>query len=192
MRALSVLLSTTAVAFVIGCGDDSSRPVSATAPLNPPPAQPAEEAAQVTTGSAETEEAGTGQLGFPRPEQFRPNGAERALAEFMAAWRDRAWGRMATWTAEGFQLRHPRPARELRRLYRTRWLRGYDVRRMSLHPARAVAQVLIEFRNVRPQLRRQLLRLRLWREKPDGQLSADRGTWGVDPLFTRYPLRDGS
>lgn len=166
-----------------GCGSEE-RPASAAATthLNSPPAQPAE-APPEKDEDAELEEREPAQLDLVPPGDLRAGSAERALAEFMDAWHDRAWDRMVEWTAFGYQLRNDDPAAELRERYRTRWLRGYFVQRMRLQPTMARARVLIEYRNVDPQLRREVLEMRLWREERDGDLSAE-GAWGVDPLFT--------
>lgn len=174
-----------ALVAVAGCGDGGTGRVSSTLPLGPRPASPAVR----VHGSSErphAAEARAVQLGLPDPSHFRPGGAERAAAEFMQAWHDRAWSRMASWTAAAWVEQHASAASDLRKRFRGRRLLGWELVRSRLHPRRALATVTVAFRDLRPRVRRQRLRLRLWRETRDGRLAvpASSGHWGVDPLFS--------
>lgn len=167
---------------IASCGDDDR--TAAEPPLNPPPAKPTVQPEREPGAGTELEEAEPSQLGFPDPDDLRPNSAPRALAEFMTAWRDRAWDRMATWTTQGFLARSENAAAALRDRFGERRLRGYVVRRSRLQPTRARMRVLLEFRGLRPRLRREVLVVPLRRQDPNG-LPTRSGRWGVDPEGVR-------
>lgn len=56
-------------------------------------------------------EARPTQLERPDPNDYRPGTARRAAAEFLDAWHDRAWDRMAVWTAPLWRENLPDPRR---------------------------------------------------------------------------------
>ena len=142
------------------------------------PAQPSPERDAAT----EAEENRPAQLGFPAPSESRVGSAGRALAEFMAAWRDRRVSIMETWTAvdAGVDTR-----RWLVRRYGPWRLRGWAIRdrRRLARPDALRYEVTIAVRTLPdPALRRRDLSLRVVRRAGDGSPAGATGRWGVDPL----------
>jgi hypothetical protein len=133
---LAAVVGTTAAAAAPAAPIAPDRIVSAAPPVTDSPAEP-----------PEAEEARTVQLGLPAPERLPPATPERALAELLQAWHDRAWDRMAVWAAV--------PAAELRRRYGADRLRGWAIvsRRVSHGAARF--DVVTSVRGMRPLLTRE-------------------------------------
>ena len=73
-------------------------------------------------------------LGFDSPQLAQPGTPRRALAEFLAAWRDGDFERMTLWTADSWQLDTPRPAAALRRQFARSSCAGRSSRRASAAP----------------------------------------------------------
>lgn len=187
--ALAIFVVLTAAALLIALGfavtDEREDEVVASAARTstvlgaPPPAPPVP--ARVSDppgGGFVAEEARTVELGLPAPARFRPNGAERALAEFMDAWHDRAWDRMALWTTPPFRERFDDPGAELRRRYGAFRLLGWTIDSERLQPLLARFTVLTAYRDVRPQVEREELRLFALRFG---------GRWGMSLELTPRP-----
>lgn len=128
----------------------------------------------------EAEEAREVQLPLPPPERFRRGTPERALAEFMDAWHDRAWDRMALWAAPSW--RELTPGDEgavLRDRYGAFRLRGWTASREEQDPSVARFRVLTAYRDVRPVIERERLLFVLNREDAAGEPVETGGRWGV-------------
>ncbi len=141
--------------------DDGARPARSSTVLGAPPPVPLEAAAvsDAPGTGARASEARTVELALPAPARFRPGSAERALAEFMDAWYDRAYDRMAGWTTPAFRERYEDPGAELRRRYGTFRLLGWSIQRERLQPVLARFTVSTAYRDLRPQVEREELRL---------------------------------
>jgi hypothetical protein len=135
-------------------------------PLAPPRitvAVPPVVADPATGGAPEAEEARIAQLGLPRPTAFAPTSALRAAAEYLDAWHDRAWDRMALWAGAG--------AGRLERTRAADRLRGWALTGADVTGDFAVVEVLTARRGMRPVLRRVPTMLSLAR--------APQGRWRV-------------
>jgi hypothetical protein len=134
---LAAAVATTAAAAAPAAPLAPDRIVSAAPPAADPPFEP-----------PEAEEARAVQLGMPDPQRFAPVSPERALAEFLQAWHDRAWDRMALWGAA--------PAAELRRRYAVDRLRGWAITERRVSRATALFDVVTTQRGMRPLLTRDI------------------------------------
>lgn len=169
--ALAIFVVLTAAALLIALGfaviDEREDEVVASATRtstvlgapSPAPLVPAARVSDPPGGGFVAGEVGAVELGLPAPARFRPGGAERALAEFMDAWHDRAWDRMALWTTPPFRERFGDPGAELRRRYGAFRLLGWTIDSERLQPLLARFTVLTAYRDVRPQVEREELRL---------------------------------
>ena len=179
-----------AVAVVVGVivvvaedGESPKRASGATAPIAPPgvPARAVCATDPPGEGRPEAEEARKVQLPVhPDEPDAAPSSPRRALAEFMDAWHDRAWDRMAHWTAPSWQELVPGDeGRLLRQRYATYRLRGWAVLRTSREPSVARYTLLVAYRDIRPAVVRERLRFVVNRENATGQLVTEGGRWGV-------------
>jgi hypothetical protein len=178
------------VYFTIAHGDDEGRSSrgrhaaerNSTPLAVPPPAR--DRAAGDRDSGVEASEARAAQLPFPRPSRFRPRSAERALAAFMSAWRDRHWIRMTTWAALSWRGLVLSPPRTLRKLFGPQKLRGYAILNERLLSSVAKIDLLLEYRELAPQLRRRRVTAEIRRERRIAggvTLVASDGRWGIDP-----------
>lgn len=93
------------------------------------------------TGGPRAEEARVVQLGLPAASRYAAGTPERAVAEWLTAWRQRAWDRMRVWSAPV-----PRPAltaADLRERFWTARLDGWLLRDLVQDGARARADVVV-------------------------------------------------
>lgn len=146
------------------------------------PAQPGRSAPDRDAARRATElaEARRVQLGIAPPARFPPATPRRALAGFMEAWHERAFGRMATWSTASWNLA-PQPDRRLRRGLGWRRLGGYVVLEAQEGPIVSRYEVLVAYSDLRPRVRREVLRLRALRQNRAGRLVERGGRWGIDP-----------
>lgn len=163
-------LGALAVGTLLLAGDED-RPPAADLPLgdrpvvDSRPAPPGEEPV--------AREARPTQLAPPDPTDYRPGTPRRAAAEFLDAWHDRAWDRMAVWTAPLWRENLPDPAASLRFRFGIARLRGAeqgDLRRLDEN--RAALAVDLAATKLTPELERRRVTMDLRR--------AD-GRWGVEP-----------
>lgn len=153
----------------------------ATAPIAPRgvPAAPACATQRPGTGTR-AEENRTVQLPQPAPERFAPTSPRRALAEFMDAWHDRAWDRMATWASPSWRmLTRGDDGQLMRRRYAAYRLRGWTVLAALPRPSVVRFRVLTAHRDIAPRIERERLRFVLTREDERGALVTEGGRWGV-------------
>ena len=185
------------VVVVVLAADERESPVTATgatAPIAPGgvPGRAVCATDRPGDGRAEAEEAREVQLpahsGDP---DAPPTSPRRALAEFMDAWSDRAWDRMARWTAPSWQAAVPGDeGRLLRQLYGTYRVRGWAIVGTSSKPSVTRFTVLVAYRDVRPAVVRERLRFVVNREDARGRLVTEGGRWGV--FLTPQPDPDAS
>ncbi|MDP9386043.1 MAG: hypothetical protein M3P50_12610, partial [Actinomycetota bacterium] len=113
------------------------------------------------------------QLERPDPTDYRPGTARRAAEEFLDAWHDRAWDRMAVWTAPLWRENLPDPAASLRFRFGIARLRGAFQRDLrSIDDDRATLVVALAATTLTPELERRRVTMDLRRED---------GRWGVEP-----------
>jgi hypothetical protein len=98
------------------------------------------------------------QLGVLDPARQRPGSARRAIAEWLLAWHDRAWGRMLLWSDPV-----PAPALsagDLRIAFSPARLAGWSVTRLDAAGDNGVGTVAVAVRpSLRAVLQRRTLRL---------------------------------
>lgn len=120
------------------------------------------------------QEARPTQLSKPDPSDYRPATARRAAAEFLDAWHDRDWDRMATRSALLWRENVPDPAASLRlRFGRLRLTGAYqrELRRSSAN--RAVLVVELPTTEGAAEIERRISTMDLRREG---------GRWPVEPI----------
>lgn len=183
--AIAAVVSALVVVLAVTSGGDDADTASAgtaTAPIAPRGLPATAVCATDAPGEGvEAEEARTVQLPLPDPGRFGPSTPQRAVAEFMDAWRDRAWDRMALWTAPSWgKLTPGDEGRFLRSRYGTYRLRGWAFTGTPQRdPRTARLRTIVAHRDVAPRIERETLRFVVTRENPDGELVVEGGRWGV-------------
>ena len=114
-------------------------------------------------GDPLAEQAGLVQLGTPSPSSFQPLSAQAAVAEYLDAWHDRAWDRMALWSLDG--------AGALQTAHAADRLRGWAITGALAGAHHGTVHVIAVTRGMRPALERHDLTFEL---VPD-----DGGRWRV-------------
>ena len=135
------------------------------------------------------EEAGVAQLPFRPPSTYALGTPERALASFLAAWRDQHWTRMATWSALEWRRQTDRPADWLAQRFGGRRPHGFLIQSRIRRPGTARYRVLVEYRALPPQLRREVLALPVVRPGDEQLRTAPGLRWGVDPAAVEAVAR---
>jgi len=164
-------------AAVFGDGAERRAPVPADLPLGDRPAARAAEAPNADDPVAQ--EARPTQLPEPEPGEYRPGTARRAAAEFLDAWHDRAWDRMALWTAPLWRENLPDPAGSLRFRFGVARLRGAeqgDLRRLG--PDRVSIVADLASTTIDPEIERRRVTMDVRRVD---------GRWGVEPISLAPP-----
>ena len=121
---------------------------------------------------------------FQGPAEFEPGTAERALAEYARAWRDRDWEGMARLTEKTWVTEQTNPARLLEGFYQSKALKGFviiDVEQASDLLTRITFIVQWE------TAERQIIERQITAGVIKGALHSSTGErvdWGVDPLST--------
>lgn len=182
--ASALVLAAAAVLIVLAVRSDDTSPTSAqaTAPLAPQgvPGVALCATDPPGTGRTEMEEAETVQLPAPDPGRQPPGSPDRALAEFLDAWHDRAWDRMAQWTSPSWRRIVPGDeGRLLRQRYGTYRLRGWAPTPGEREAGLARFTVLTAYRDLRPAVVRERLRFVVTRESVSGRPVESGGRWGV-------------
>ena len=193
LLGLAALVVTAVVVIALVDGNDDASPAgaTATAPIAPPgvPATPVCATDPPGEGT-EAEEARPVQLPLPAPRLSAAGSPGRALAEYLDAWHDRAWDRMALWASASWRQAVPDEAesRLLRRRYGTYRLRGWAVRARESEPSVARFRVLVAYRDIAPEIVRERLRFVVVREDAAGRPLEQGGRWGV--LLSEDPDAD--
>jgi len=155
------------------------------APVSAPPPTAAAKGGRERGAGAEAEEQGAVQLPFRQPGTYPLGSPERAVAAFVSAWRDRHWTRMATWTALAWRRNVDQAADWLAGRFGARRPHGYLIQTRLRRPGEARYRVLVEYRALRPPLRRDTFALTVLRPSQQ-ELRTDAGLrWGVDPQSVR-------
>jgi len=163
------------VALLLAGGED--RRVAADLPLGDRPAVASRPAP--ATDDPVAREARPTQLERPDPADHPPGTPQRAAEEFLDAWHDRAWDRMAVWTAPLWRENLPDPAASLRFRFGVERLRGaYQRRFRRLGPDRASLVVDLAATKLTPELERRRVTMDLRRED---------GRWTVEPISIAPP-----
>lgn len=155
------------------------------APVSVPPPTRVRDIEERLRESPEAEEGRAPQLPFKPRGAFGAGTPARALASFMAAWRDRHWSRMVTWTAAAWSEFAPRPAEQLAHRFGGRRPHGYLILSRLRSEAEVRYRVLVEHRALRPRLLRETIALRLLHSQIPRRGTAPGLRWGVDPTSVR-------
>ena len=186
--AAVVAIAAFAAAVIVFDGDDGpARASGEGAPLAPRgvPATPVCATDPPGEGT-EGEEARPVQPPLPDPDTFRPGAPSRAVAEYLDAWHDRAWDRMARWTSPSWRELVPGDAgRAIRRRHAAFRLRGWTITARERQPSSAEFGVLVAYRDLAPRITREQLRFVATYEHPDGTPATSGGRWGV--LLSEQP-----
>ena len=127
----------------------------------------------------EAEEARRVQLGLPRADAFGPRTPARPLAEFLGAWHDRAWDRMALWASASRRALPAETSALLRRRFGTFRLLGWLMLDSDVKARTARFRVLVAYRDLEPKVQRAVLTFVVNREDAAGRLVRTGGRWGV-------------
>jgi len=160
------------------------------APVSVPPPTPAS-AGKDRRGPTVIGESRAMRLPFRPPGAYGAGTPERALAAFMAAWRDRHWSRMATWTAAAWLGTALRPAQQLADRFGGRRPHGYLVLSRIRRTAEARYRLLVAYRGLRPAVLRETVAIRVLHDQRPRSGTAPGLRWGVDPATVRVLAKHG-
>lgn len=117
------------------------------------------------------------------PSSYSSGTAERAVADYLAAWKAGDWARMVASTQLTWRDTTNDPAKRLQSQYEIRRLLGAEItgREHADFPAMVDVSLRITY-SVGSEVETQETTYRVIRETGPYEPSADRGTWGVNPI----------
>jgi hypothetical protein len=121
---------------------------------------------------------------FQEPSEFPPDSPERALAEYVAAWRDEDWARMVSYAQKTWVDAESDPAATLEAMYDFRALKGFEVKEITrISEVTSDITFAVSYEAIPNQIDRKEITARVIRETAPYNPSPQ-GAWGVNPLST--------
>lgn len=119
---------------------------------------------------------------FQLPSEFSEGSAERALAEYVFAWKNQDWSEMVKWSQKTWIDGEPDPAGLLEAWYDFKTLKGFEIKDVEI-----VSEVLtditfvVHYEAIANQISKMRIAARVIRETAPYEPSLQ-GEWGVNPI----------
>jgi hypothetical protein len=119
---------------------------------------------------------------FQLPSEFSEGSAERALAEYVFAWKNQDWSEMVKWSQKTWSDGEPDPAGLLEAWYDFKTLKGFEIKDVEI-----VSEVLtditfvVHYEAIANQISKKQIAARVIRETAPYEPSLQ-GEWGVNPI----------
>ncbi len=119
---------------------------------------------------------------FQTPSEFPQGSAERALAEYITAWKNQNWQRMVKFSQKTWVSAESDPARTLKGCYDFKTLKGFEVKgTKTISDAAKDITFVVYYEAITNQIDKKQITARVIKEtapyKPSSQ-----GQWGVNPI----------
>jgi hypothetical protein len=119
---------------------------------------------------------------FQLPSEFSEGSAERALAEYVSAWKNQDWSEMVKWSQMTWADGEPDPAGVLEAWYDFKTLKGFEIKDVEV-----VSEVttditfVVHYEAIPNQISKKQIAARVIRETAPYEPSPQ-GEWGVNPI----------
>jgi len=118
---------------------------------------------------------------FQQPSEFPKNSAERALAEYILAWKNQDWDRMASCTQKTWSSKEKDPAGVLEAWYSFKTLKGFEVTNLKkVSDVTSDITFIVEYEAITNQISKKQITARVIKETAP-YTPSEKGQWGVNP-----------
>ncbi|MBU1165211.1 hypothetical protein KKA15_06680 [Patescibacteria group bacterium] len=145
-----------------------------------------QEAESPTNESVEEEQQQTEAITFvfQEPSKFQKDSAERALAEFVEAWKNQEWSSMKEYTQLTWLNGKDDPAAELEATYGFKTLKGFEITNVNeVSDVTTDITFTVQYEVVTDQVSKKQITARVIKET-DAYTPSEDGQWGVNPIST--------